>query len=90
MEKEEGGARVRNEKVTYEGVTYPEEMISIIRNGLPRRGRAKHISIIGAGLAGLTAASLLMQAGHHVTILEGNSRIGGRIYTMRQPYIKGR
>lgn len=37
----------------------------------------KHIVVIGAGVGGLTAAALLAQAGHHVTVLEAQSYAGG-------------
>jgi len=43
----------------------------------------KKITIIGAGIAGLVAAYELEQLGHHVEILEGSRRIGGRIHTHR-------
>ncbi|KAJ9157317.1 amine oxidase [Pleurostoma richardsiae] len=39
----------------------------------------KHICVIGAGISGLRAASVLIQNGFHVTILEARDRIGGRI-----------
>lgn len=70
-------------------LSYPDDMISIIREGLHRSGRQKHVIILGAGMAGLVAASLLKRAGHHVTILEGNDRVGGRVYTMRKPFSRG-
>lgn len=38
----------------------------------------KKIVIVGAGLGGLTAATLLAKAGHAVTVLEKNSWIGGK------------
>lgn len=38
----------------------------------------KSIVVVGAGLGGLTAASLLAKAGHHVTVLEKNSWVGGK------------
>lgn len=49
----------------------------------------KKIIIIGAGLAGLSAAHELTQLGHDVTILEARARPGGRIYTLRQPFAGG-
>ncbi|KHF38931.1 flavin monoamine oxidase family protein [Halalkalibacter okhensis] len=63
-----------------------EKMISIIRNGLNKSEIPKKIIIIGAGMAGLVSASLLKQAGHDVTILEGTDRVGGRVYTLRRDF----
>ncbi len=40
-----------------------------------------HFNIIGAGLAGLSAAIHLKRAGHTFTILEASDRAGGRIKT---------
>ena len=44
-------------------------------------GKPKRVAIIGAGLAGLTAAYELEALGHEPVILEAGSRVGGRIYT---------
>ena len=41
--------------------------------------------IIGAGVAGLAAAERLVARGRQVTILEARDRIGGRIWTLREP-----
>lgn len=44
----------------------------------------KDIAIIGSGFSGLAAASYLAQAGHHVTIYEKSTRIGGRARQLKK------
>jgi monoamine oxidase len=46
-------------------------------------GKGTSVLIIGAGLAGLTAAMELRKAGYKVQILEYNARVGGRSWTIR-------
>src|SRR5580700_717095 len=45
--------------------------------------RGASVLILGAGLAGMTAALELRKAGYKVRILEFNSRAGGRNWTLR-------
>jgi 2,4-dienoyl-CoA reductase (NADPH2) len=40
--------------------------------------RAKRIAVVGAGPAGLAAATTLAERGHQVTLFEADSRIGGQ------------
>ncbi|MER6531560.1 NAD(P)/FAD-dependent oxidoreductase [Streptomyces sp. NPDC001508] len=39
--------------------------------------------VVGAGIAGITAARLLHAAGHRVVVLEASDRVGGRMWTDR-------
>jgi phytoene dehydrogenase-like protein len=43
-----------------------------------RKDREKDIVVIGAGIAGLTAAVMLARAGRSVTVFEQSSKVGGR------------
>jgi monoamine oxidase len=43
--------------------------------------KPKTCVIIGAGLAGLSAAYKLKTAGWEVTVLDGRARIGGRVFS---------
>src|SRR5688572_11475750 len=46
------------------------------------------VLIIGAGLAGLTAAARLSAEGLRVTVLEARARAGGRVHTLSDGNIR--
>lgn len=49
----------------------------------------RRIIVVGAGLAGLVAAHELVSAGNQVVVLDAQSRPGGRVYTLRDPFADG-
>jgi len=44
------------------------------------------VLVVGAGLAGLAAARDLLLNGAQVTIVDSRNRIGGRVWTIREPF----
>ncbi len=48
-----------------------------------RRGPRKRVIVIGAGMAGLTAALALSEQDHDAVVLEAQNRVGGRLLTLR-------
>jgi carotenoid phi-ring synthase / carotenoid chi-ring synthase len=57
----------------------PRLRLNAVREDLPHRiGSRKTVSVIGAGIAGLTAAALLAERGFGVTLLEKNGYLGGK------------
>ena len=47
---------------------------------------SKHVAVIGAGMAGITCARTLMQAGHRVSVFEKDTEVGGRMATINTPF----
>jgi monoamine oxidase len=60
----------------------------MLRAKKPARPEAK-VVVVGAGLAGLTCAYRLKQAGIDATIYEANTRVGGRCWTRRGDFADG-
>jgi monoamine oxidase len=50
---------------------------------------APRVAIVGAGLAGLACAYRLRQAGVTATVYEGNTRLGGRCWSIRGAFAEG-
>lgn len=55
---------------------------TVFRTFLKRNCMAENIIVVGAGAAGLKAASDLATRNYRVTVVEARDRIGGRIHTM--------
>ncbi len=51
--------------------------------------RGTSVLIAGAGLAGLTAARELTKQGAAVTVIDARDRAGGRVFTVREPFLDG-
>lgn len=78
-----GGGSALYAAMTALGHAAPSQYEGPLRlQGRPRAGR--RVLILGAGLAGLTAAHALKDAGYQVQILEYQRRTGGRCYTLRR------
>jgi monoamine oxidase len=57
--------------------------VRAVAQGAPR------VAVVGAGLAGLTAAYRLARAGHAVTVYEAQERLGGRCWSLRGAFADG-
>jgi monoamine oxidase len=57
--------------------------------GAQRPGAGKKVVVLGGGLAGLAAAFTLTSQGYDVIVLEAQDRPGGRVQTVRDPFVGG-
>src|SRR5438067_13143272 len=69
--------------------TEPIDLLPIIERGLGAAVRPHKVIVVGAGMAGLSAAYELKRAGHEVVLLEARQRVGGRVQTLREPFAPG-
>src|ERR1044071_8269240 len=53
------------------------------------RLRGTSVLVVGAGLAGLSAAVRLRKDGARVTVVEARDRVGGRVMTIRNVFANG-
>lgn len=56
---------------------------------LEKTGHPKKVCVIGAGPAGLEAARVAAECGHHVTVYEKAEQIGGQLTAAATPKFKG-
>lgn len=69
-----------------------QDYLDVVKSGIKSRlqdHKPKKVVIVGAGLAGLAAGYELKRAGHTPIILEAQQRVGGRVYTLRDPFTEG-
>ncbi len=69
-----------------------QDYVEVVKRGITKKfkdGKPKKVVIVGAGIAGLAAGYELKRAGHTVVILEAQQRVGGRVYTLRDPFTDG-
>lgn len=80
---------VRGAFATAALAAYPFELRPAPARPLERGDGGRRVVIVGAGLAGLVAGWELTRAGHDVTLLEAQTRPGGRVHTLRAPFSDG-
>lgn len=55
---------------------------TLARPSLAQAPQKRHILVLGAGMSGLTAALSLLRAGHDVSVIEYQNRVGGRLLSV--------
>jgi monoamine oxidase len=77
------GARTRREFLqSLARASAATALLHALPGALALAGPRPRVLVLGAGLAGLRAALLLQDQGCDVTVLEGRSRLGGRLHTL--------
>ncbi len=69
-----------------------QDYVDVVKQGIGKKfgdREPRKVVIVGAGLAGLAAGYELKRAGHIPIILEAQQRVGGRVYTLRDPFTEG-
>src|SRR5690606_28148593 len=76
-----GGSAMAYQALYTLGITPPSSYKAPLR--LQGQANGQRVIILGAGLAGLTAAYELNNAGYECVVLEARGRAGGRCWTVR-------
>ncbi|MGZ4688747.1 MAG: flavin monoamine oxidase family protein [Acidimicrobiia bacterium] len=71
------------------GAVLTRRSVPILTRPRADAGTASRAIVVGAGLAGLTAALDLRAAGWNVVVLEARRRVGGRVRTVYAPFSEG-
>lgn len=79
------GAGVSRRNVLRGAVATAAAASALAAPTVARAAGLRRIIVIGAGMAGLTAAFALKQRGHKVTVLEYQDRVGGRVRSHEWP-----
>ncbi|HZN92230.1 MAG TPA: FAD-dependent oxidoreductase [Myxococcales bacterium] len=75
--------RALSRRAVLKGAAVAAVAAGVSRRAFAQGGSAPRIAIIGAGMAGLVAADRLRAKGYSATIYEANSRVGGRVKSVR-------
>jgi monoamine oxidase len=91
MAAEVGGGYTRRDALKRAGVVAGGAVAAGATGWVPpaSAATAPRIAVVGGGLAGLTCAYRLKQAGYSAQLYEGSSRIGGRCWTLRGAFPDG-
>jgi monoamine oxidase len=87
----EASGSTRRELLERAGAAGAAVSLGSLANWLPRANAATapRIAVVGAGLAGLTSAYRLSQAGYSPQVYEASDRVGGRCWTIRGVFEDG-
>ena len=78
-----GGAAALYSTLGAMGIVAPSTPYRALTRPPKDSGRGIRIAVLGAGIAGMSAAYELQRAGYECTVLEARDRPGGRIWTIR-------
>jgi monoamine oxidase len=87
----EAGGPTRRELLKRAGAAGAAASLGSMARWLPdaSAATAPRIVVVGAGLAGLTCAYRLKQAGYNAQVYEASDRVGGRCWTIRAAFADG-